>query len=99
MTLDQDTVLVLAGIGVGLLVGLIATLLQIRRDPEAWNMLSRKPVASVPGSGSSVAALILGFAFLLVGIVLSKNPVMMTLGAAVFAFGAIRYLFRYYRPL
>lgn len=99
MILYQDTVLVLAGIGVGLLVGLIATLVQIRRDPEAWKLLSSKPVASVPGSGSSVAALILGFAFLLVGIALGKNPAIMTIGAAGFAFGAIRYLFRYYRPL
>jgi hypothetical protein len=99
MTFDQTTVLALVGIAVGLFVGLGVTLLQIRRDPEAWKLLSGKPVASVPGSGSSVAVLILGFAFLLLGIVLSKNPVLMTIGAAGFAFGAIRYLFRYYRPL
>jgi len=45
MTLDQDTVLILVGIGAGLLSGLVATLWQIRHDPGGWRLLSREPVA------------------------------------------------------
>lgn len=99
MTLDQDTMLVLIGIGAGLLSGLVATLLQIRRDPTGWSLLSREPVARVPGWGSSVAVLILGFALLLVGFSLGKSPSVMTIGAVLFAFGGVRYVFRYYRPV
>lgn len=98
MALDQDTLLALAGIAVGLLIGLVATLLQIRDGSEAWNLLSRKPVATVPGSRSSVAVLVVGFALLLVGMTLASNLVVI-IGAAAFGFGAVRYLFRYYRPL
>ena len=99
MTLDRSTVLVLVGIGAGLFSGLVATLWQIRRDPGGWRLLSREPVARVPGWGSSVAVLILGFALLLIGFALGENPGLMTIGAALFAFGAVRYGFRYYRPV
>lgn len=98
MTLGSAGIWILVGVGVGLIGGLVVTLIQIGREPRGWSLLSHKPVEKVSGWRSSVAVMILGFALLLLGSVLSQNSVVLALGAVCLAFGGIRYVFRYYRP-
>lgn len=90
--------LILIGAGLGLIAGILVTLFQIRRNPDGWRLMQRQPVARIPGWQSSLVIAGLGIGILIIGVALGQNASLMAIGAALLAFGAIRNVFRYYRP-
>jgi hypothetical protein len=90
--------LFLIGAGVGVLAGGVITLFQIRRHPGSWRLMQCQPATKIPGWRSSLVVMGLGICVLVVGAARDQNAGIMAIGAALLAFGAIRYVFRYYRP-
>ena len=96
--LENGAILILLGAGFGFVSGVLVTWLQVRQHPGSWRLMQRQPVAKIPGWQSSLAVLVLGIVLLVLGAAQDRNAIMLAIGAALLAFGAIRYLFRYYRP-
>jgi hypothetical protein len=90
--------LILLGAGVGLIAGILITMLQIRRHPGSWRLMQRQPTVRIPGWRSSLIVIGLGICVLILGAAQDQNAGILAVGAALLAFGAIRYVFRYYRP-
>ena len=95
---ENDVILILAGVGIGLFGGVVGTWFQVRRQPDSWRLTQRQPVARIPGWQSSLAVIGAGIGILVLGAALDRQASIMAIGAALLAFGVIRYMFRYYRP-